>query len=93
MEEITEKLDRIIDKQFEMNGVLIRQQVILEEHVRRTNQLEDYVRTIEEDIQPIKNDFLGRKEVVSKIKVYMLIIGTTSGIIIGVVKLFLLKSF
>lgn len=47
---ISKKLDKVIDKQDEQHDTLVRNTITLEEHVRRTNKLEEKVEEIEKPL-------------------------------------------
>lgn len=50
MKRFEDKLDKIADKITNIDTTLVKQQVILDEHVRRTNLLEEQVRPIERHV-------------------------------------------
>ncbi len=51
---IEDKIDKIIDSQVEIKTTLVKQQVILDEHVRRTNILEQKIEPIEKHVHMIQ---------------------------------------
>jgi hypothetical protein len=51
LDKILNKLDRLDERQDDMDKTLVRNTVSLEHHIARTNLLEDYVKT---EIKPIK---------------------------------------
>lgn len=53
-EEILKKLDKITEKQSEMNVTLVRQQGILDEHMRRTDLAEKNIETLQKEMNPLK---------------------------------------
>lgn len=54
---IFEKVEKIADNIDELKATTIKQQVILDEHVKRSNMLQDlYMDIKEKDIEPIKED-------------------------------------
>lgn len=78
LERILNKIDKIDDKLLVIDSTLLRNTITLEEHVRRTSILES-------EIKPLK------KHVVL-VEAFFKIIGffaTLTGIILGLVKLFL----
>lgn len=52
-ERLLDTSEKISDRQYEMNLTLVRLTTTVEEHVRRTNLLEDEIKTVREDLQPI----------------------------------------
>lgn len=48
------KLDRVSEKQTDMNDTLIRQQGILNEHMRRTGLAEEGISIIRKEMEPLK---------------------------------------
>lgn len=58
IDKVLEKLDKIDERVDRIDVTMAKQEVVLEEHVRRTNILQDRVEKheakIEEDLKPIK---------------------------------------
>lgn len=54
MERVHGNNDRILEKLSEQNEVLVRNTVSLEEHVRRTNMLEEKMEHVETEVSEIK---------------------------------------
>lgn len=57
MKRVLDKLDKIDEKQGDMGKVLARNTATLEEHVRRTNILEDKVDRVESCVDKIKGSW------------------------------------
>lgn len=52
---LEDKLDKVMDMQGEMNVTLAKQSVILEEHVKRTNILEEKLAPVEKHVSLMKS--------------------------------------
>jgi hypothetical protein len=71
-ERIEEKLDEISDRLAVIDVTLAKQHVVLDEHVRRTNLLE-------QQLAPIKSDIDGAKSIIK----FMMILTGLAGAITG----------
>jgi len=54
MKKLEEKIDQLIDTQQDMNETLIRQELNLKEHMRRTEILEDEIKPIVKHVAMVK---------------------------------------
>jgi predicted metallo-beta-lactamase superfamily hydrolase len=57
MKDIDQKLDKIIDSISEINVTLGKQSVILDEHIRRTNILEEKIEPVEKHVHRVEGAF------------------------------------
>lgn len=63
-----EKLDKLVFKQMEQNETLVRNTVTLEEHVRRTNLLENRAERIEKDVIEVQDHVRNIKTILNILK-------------------------
>lgn len=54
MKRLEDKLDKVIETQSEINVTLVKQSVILEEHVKRTNLLEQKLEPVEKHVAMVQ---------------------------------------
>lgn len=82
---IEKKIDKIDDRLNSIDITMVRQQVILDEHVKRSNTLEGLYHNIKEkDIEPLKNELNQIKGIFKFITMGSAFISA----IIGILKLF-----
>lgn len=86
LDRFADKQDRIYERIIEQNETLIRNTVSLEEHVKRTNLLEDKVSHVEKDLGKV-NSHIAKVETLidvfkptkQKIKLLIILIGLLGG--------------
>lgn len=55
------KVDKIVDDIGEIKIIMARNTVSLEEHIKRTNLLEEEVKRLDEDVRPVKDHVTAMK--------------------------------
>lgn len=84
LEKLESKLDRIDSRLNAMDVTLAKQAGSLDEHIRRTEALESWVESIQEELEPIKSHvsaWAGAGKLV-------VVLGVLAGIVFGAWKLF-----
>ena len=80
---INNKLDKMIDHQHNIDKTLVRQEVNIKEHIRRTDLLEKRVQQVDTEAQPAIKYVNGLKFIGKSIIFISVCVGT----VIGVIKL------
>lgn len=75
------------DHMSSMDKTLVTQSVQLTEHIRRTNLLENQVKNLDEDIEPIKNHVAAVNGAGRILKNSLIVISVSLGIVLTTLKL------
>lgn len=83
---IENKLDVIKEDISNIKQILVRQQVILEEHIARTEASEDRIEIVEETLAPVRDHVLLVNFAVKIVAAVGAVVGTVIGILSFIVK-------